>query len=139
MSLTLVRPYFSNKLKALKFGEHLDAFNLENIAHSNIDRAFHYSMSVSNNEIGQSGQQLTVSVTIRLFFKGYLNMANAYDEAVKKSQEVILSIMDKETRFSSEGLKSIEFQSMSFDPYSSTNDNIIQVTQEYTAQVYLCY
>lgn len=126
-------------MKSLCYKEHRDAFNTENIASSVLDKSYHVIINPVNRVASSNtGQDFESTVTLLLIFKGNRDMTEAMERAEKLSESVIKTIMSFD-RLKKTGLKNVIFNSLSFDPFASSNDNVVRCTLVFEANYYLCY
>jgi hypothetical protein len=138
MSLSSVRSYMKTRCNALGFVEHKDAFNFENIARVQFNRAFHLQLGqVSGVKQNQTVQEVNAEVTVRLFFNGFRTPSDGVDLAIVESEKLIASCLKTENRLGGEYLKNLRFNSMSVEPFDSTNDNALVSIINFTADVLL--
>lgn len=139
MSITNVRPYFNTKLKGLAYKEHRDAFNVNNIASTVTDKAYHIFINpISVESTSNLGQELTANLNLQLIYKGARDMTEGIERAERLSQEVLISLMSPD-RLTQPGIKTVLFESINFEQFDSSNDNIIRCTMTFIVYYYLCY
>lgn len=139
MSLSQIRPFFSETLAAAGLTEWDDAFNFENIPSSLVDKAFHQQF------VGFQGQTTTAQdieimgqVAVRCFFKGFRDPASAVQESVVMSEDVIRACVNPES-FAGTQIKGIYFTSLDIQPYDETgNDNIVVAVIVFDVRVFVC-
>src|SRR5574343_1265873 len=133
MSLTLVKPYFIARCEAKGLTEHHDGFNEENIAASNLDRAFHILLGTfSGRKLNQTDQEIDCPVTVSFFIKGFRDPASAIDEAVQLEEDLLKEILKNSNRLG-QCLKNVVFNSSSREALSGDNDNAVKVIMNFTA------
>lgn len=139
MSIKNIRPYFNEKLKTLSYREHRDGFNVDNIASTVLDKAYHVFVNpVTVESTSSNGQELTATVTLQLVYKGNRDMTSGLERAEELSQQVLFSLMAL-SRLNQTGIKNVLFEQMSFEPYATSNDNVIRCTMTFIVYYYLCY
>lgn len=125
MSLTSVRPFFRKILEEMEFNEHMDAFNVENIASSNIDRGFHLmSGPVTPTKQSQYLVEMQAETTIRLFFKGYTDPAATLDDALAAEEALIKKALDVKCN-AIDDIKLTTLITSNREQLADSNDNII--------------
>lgn len=139
MSLTSVLPYFRNILDDLGFEEWRDAFDVENIPETDLDRAYHLTLGIA--DIGPANQSVTpfdIQVIVQLFFKGYTNNDSSatVDEIVFQAEIVLTNILSSSNRLGTD-IKNIVPQSFLVQPKSVSNTNDMILELNFIAQT-LC-
>lgn len=125
MTLGEVQPFFADRLSGLGLKEWSDGFNVANIPSNILDGSFH--VMVGNLSLGVVQQQVhefKLSVTARLFFKGYRNPQTAKNIALNKAQEVFNDLLKPSVRLDQmSNLKDIRPVSCVASPLADSNDN----------------
>lgn len=140
MSLTLIKPYVRLRLGEVDTGfkEWVDYFNLDNIPSNIYDKAFHVSIGdTSGGTLNALHQQLSTSITISLFFKGYRNVSENVDRGILLAENLIEQMHEPVDRLGST-LKNFKFLSMAINESFVTNDNLIIITQNYDVTLFTC-
>ena len=139
MSLTHIRPYFTNRLMSLGFTEWDDAFHDDNIPSTIMDRAFFQTLvGVVGETTTSLDVELVATVEIRCFFKGFRNPVSALNDAIDRSQEVIKTCVNTLNQ-SGTDIKGVYFQTLGLEPLNlDANDNVVKAVLVFDARVYLC-
>jgi len=137
MSLTAVRPYFVARGKQVGLSEHLDAFNVENIASTVIDKSFHVEMGVGTGvRLNMTDQEIDQPVTVRIFRKGFRNAQQGLDLVIAESEKYIKAAVDQTKSLTGE-LKNVRLDTIVYESLAQSNDNIAVARVEFTALVIL--
>lgn len=138
MSLVSVRPYFRNTLDDLGFSEWTDGFDFENIPENIIDRSYHITTgSINGQSQNQQALDIVYPVTVRVFFHGYRNPAEAIDESIASGEQIICSAV-KPSNANGTAIKDVQFISMEPTPKSAAgNDNIVLLELNFEARIFL--
>lgn len=120
-------------MKALGFHEWTDAFNIENIPSTKIDRAYHLE-TISGSGVKQNQQdvELTTEVSVRFFRKGFRTPADAIDQSLTHLDQVIKDILSPQVRLTQVGIKNITLSGFSLSPLDESNDNTILASVEFS-------
>jgi hypothetical protein len=139
MSFSAVRTYFRSNLSALGFTEWKDAFNVENIPSTRLERAFHISAvdGARRPPYGQQSQEVDASVAIRIFRKGYRQPADAVDQAILDLEAVLARVLDPTRRLGAV-VKNVYYNSHTITELSSTNDNVAVLEINFDCLIILC-
>jgi hypothetical protein len=125
MSMTLVRPFIRGRMNALGFREWADGFNTSNIPSTLLDKSYHIQ---SNNFVtiglNQHSQDLNMQVILRVFRKGFRDVASGIDTSINDSETIIKDLLAPSVRIGTAGFKNIVFNNLGLEPIES-NDNII--------------
>ena len=138
--ITLVKPYFRERILSLdsKFQEWTDAFNIENIPSTILDKSYHLAFgTVDGGLLSGKTQQIECNVLVRLFFKGYRNVSENVDRGIDLSEQLIRAVQDPAERLG-ESIKGVKFLGMEVNEGFASNDNLIVVTQNYSVTLFLC-
>jgi len=133
MSLTLVKPYFVARAKAVGLKEHVDYVNEDNIPKTLVDGSFHVLLDqFSGVKLNQTDQEINCSVELKFWIKGFRNPYDGLDRAVAKSELVLKEVLKNSNRLG-QCLKNVVFNDVKYDTISKDNDNVIRVTMTFTA------
>jgi hypothetical protein len=123
MSWTDIRPYFNQRLSAQGLAEWSDGFGFENIPDDILDGAFHVEFGEFAGEGQNQNHQVSgVTVTCRVFKKGYAGPQAAIDEAIQLAQTLVKDCVKPANRLT-QSFKNVVFQSMNVQPLAESNDN----------------
>lgn len=133
MSITLVKPYFNSRCKAVGLKQHPDAFNEGDIPNTTIDNTFHVLITQFNGlKMNQSDQEINCGVSVHFWINGKRDPDAAIDRAVQKGELLLKETLKNSNRLG-QCLKNVVFLSMSVEPFSKNDDNIIKVTMTFNA------
>jgi hypothetical protein len=136
VSWTAVRPYFDTILESAGFAEWADGFATDNIPANILDRAYHVQIGpITGTGQNQSTQETEATVTIRMFFKGFVDSQLAVDTAIEMSETVMKDCVNPATRTTTAGIKNVIFNETNIDPIDASNDNAVVVTSSFTVRV----
>ena len=133
-----VRSYFRTALVALGFKEWTDAFNVDNIPSTILDKSFHLSAPSGSRRGGydQQKQDAETSVAIRIARKGYKNPANAIDQCLVDVDAIITQCLDI-TRRNESGIKNVYNGGHSITALDASNDNVAVLEINFTCFIIL--
>ena len=125
MTLGELRPFISTKIAALNLKEWTDGFNTANIPANILDGAFHVEIgSGISGSASQLVHEFRVPFTVRVFFKGFRNPADAKDKALTRANDVLTALLKPTVRLGGvDNLKDIRPVSLTPVPLASSNDN----------------
>lgn len=132
-----VREYFMTLGKESGFKSHSDVFNFENIPSTQLDRSFHVE-SFQYNGLGQNQTDLTLSipVTVRIFFKSYLQVEDGLKKAINAGEAFVSDALASENRLNDPVVKNVVLDAMVVEPYSVSNDNYVVCRMDFTATIF---
>ena len=138
MSFTEVRTYFRANLEALGFKEWTDAFNVDNIPSTLLDKSFHLSApsGARRGSYDQAKQDAETTVVIRIARKGYKTPAKAIDQCLADVDAIIARVLEI-TRRTSTGIKNIYYGGHSINALDATNDNVAVLEISFTCFIIL--
>ena len=132
-----VLDYCRSRLLALGRTEHADTFNFENIAKTQLSRAFHLELGASRGESNNQDHQIAqVPVTVRLPYAPARAVGSIRDAAVAFSDTVIAAFINPRTRLTqTNSIKNVQYDTMSLEPLDDSNDNGLKVILVFTMLV----
>ena len=136
MSLSSVRTYFKDQITNEISGaiEHKDAFNLDNMFINARDKMYHIIYQNDSN-LDTNGDLITdsVSVTITMLFKGYRDTQATFDT----TSNTVHNIKRRASKIANYtgAIKRVVCDSISIEPADDSNDNILQVTMNYSVRM----
>lgn len=137
MSLSLVTPYFEEKVSALGWTLWDEPFAFDNIPSDILDHGFQIETGDLVGEgINQTMLKTRMTVTIRLFRKGFLSPKTVKEELLTQVQLILCSCLESANRLTTE-IKDIEFLSMVPTPLNLENDNAMVATCVFRCRVFL--
>lgn len=136
MSISNIRSYFVSRIKdeVPTAVEHKDAFNVENMIVSARDKTFHIIYQNDSN-LDTNGDLVTdsISVTITMLFKGYKNTQSTFDSTSNTVHNIKLRA-SKIANYTN-GIKRVVCDNILIEPADDSNDNILQVTMQYSVRM----
>lgn len=138
--MTLVRPYFVNRLTGLGFQEWEQPINYDSAPSSLLDRVFHLEEQ-SFSLIQQDQQSITFSypMRVRMAFKGFQEPNSALKEAIQKAEIAIVDLCNPIHFGQIAGLTQVVLSSGDFAALDETgNDNVIIADLVFDARVSVC-
>lgn len=134
MSITNIKPYFRSRLDTLGFNEWDDAFNIDNIPETILDRAYHILLpSINGGSINQTDQSTSSSVQVSVFLKGYRNSNEAIDQAILEVENIVKDVCNIVNRTSL--LLNVVFDEATIDKIVQENDSGVLLAFSFTAYV----
>ncbi len=131
-----VFPYARARLKILGFKEWEGGFAFENIPNQRLDSVFHLTLgravTQGNN---QDNQKIRVPFIVRLFKAPSADTRKLIDQGIQIADDVISDFLAAENRTTQDEIKDIEFDSMSVDPLSSSDDSGVIIELNFRAYV----
>jgi len=139
LSITLVRPYFRDKLDSLGLSEHRDSFNFRNIPSELLDSTYHIETNtISSGVADQRVHTFEIGVTIRLFRRGYNDTVTAHEELLASVEQVYSQVLEITER-TSQDLFDVIPGATSIEPFGDSNDNWQIAVIPFTAVVKYCF
>ncbi len=139
MSMSDVRTYFKDRMSALSLTEWQNPFDTENIPENIIDSAYQLTLgTVSQASFNQMDLVLNVPTLIKIFVKAYREHMDAYDSAIALANSALIEVLNPANRLVQTNIKTVNLDSLSFDAYDPTNDNIIVASMQFQAMVIIC-
>lgn len=119
------------------FEEWKDAFNIENIPSSRLNKSFHTNLSrVTKRTLEQNMLQMTSSVEVTWFIKGFKYPKDAKTEAYKLIEKLYIKLLNVVVRTTS-GVTNIIPVDTTIEAINVTNDNIVIVKMSFDVLTYL--
>lgn len=139
MSWTKVRPYFNAVMENLGYSEHKDAFAVDNIPETVMDKSFHVGLGpVEGTGQNHLAQESEMSVVLRTYYLGYRTPQEAVDTAISEGETILkqlVKVTDLGGRVNTDGLMNVVFNEAALDPIDSSNDNAVVLTSSYTVRI----
>jgi hypothetical protein len=139
MAFADLKTYFRSVFQDLGYDmskEHGEAFDLESIPSTLIDRAFHILSvgPVQGIRQNQADQELSASVTLSVFFQGFRSEEQGRESAMAAGEEFISEALRAKRRVSSfaSGIKNVTLENLEAVPLDDSNDNIVKLTMLFT-------
>lgn len=141
MSFTGLKPYFKAQIATINNGaltEWVDAFNVENIPATTLDKAYHIEINPSTY-LGTAHGCLAFSagVKVRAFFKGYKDASSAIDKATEYADYIIKAVCKSTARLNEAKLKNVLPSSVDIRALDGSNDNVAVVEMVFNCTLYL--
>lgn len=139
MSLTLIRPLFRSRLKALGYKEHVDGFNFDNIASTILDDSFHLSSGeITTAQANQITYDFDYPLTVRLFKRGFRKPGDALDTMDQVASTIYADVLQASVRLG-DTIKDIEPNGYLVEPLAGSNDNGVILVMQFTCKLILCF
>jgi hypothetical protein len=123
-------------MDGLGFVEWEDGFSFNNIPETIINRAYHcFIESIDGGPINHTHQDVSSTVVIRVFFKGYAQAVQAIDDSIDACEDIVFDICKVANRTST--LLNVVFDSCDFNPINELDDNAVLMEMRFTARVIL--
>lgn len=139
MSWSNIRPYFNAILEAKGYREWDDAFAVDNIPDTVMDKSYHVGMGPFDGiKQSQLDQETACTVVLRTYYKGYARPQEALDLAISETETIMkecVKVQQVGGRVSTAGILNVVFNEAALDPIDASNDNAIVVTSNYTVRV----
>jgi len=141
MSFTGLKPYFKTRLDSINSGalkEWADAFNVDNIPATALDKAYHIEIQPASY-VGSAHGCLgfSASVRVRAFFKGHARPALAIDKAAEYVDSIIKECCKSTNRLNEPKVKNILPNSVDIKALEQSNDNVAVLDIVFSCTVYL--
>ena len=138
MSFNTIRPYFEERLNAVdkELKEWEDAFNIENIPSSILDKSWHISFDTFNyTGTAHTCLSFDCPVTLNVFLKGYRNPKEAIDTALIFADAIIKECTNPVHRLNQSKIKNVLPGLMNVREYAPSNDNAAVLEMQFTCEV----
>lgn len=137
MALAGVLPAIATKLRTAGFVEWKDAFPIDNIPATILDRSFHIGMgTVSSTAANQKSHVFRMPITVQILRRGFRDAHNARESCMIDSDTVLSSLLATSFRLSIvDDVKDLSPLSIDLDPISSSNDNDFILTMRFEALI----
>lgn len=139
MSISLIKPYFTQQLNALGLTEWTDAFGEDNLPSTVVDRSYHQRVvTVSGTSINQETLEYLVNHELKIYFKSFNDTDLGVDNALIESESVIVKCCNL-PEYSTAGLKGVFLDSMDVSPFDNeVNDNLMVATIQFSVRIFKC-
>lgn len=138
MSFNTLSPYFESRMNAVdpELKEWEDAFNIENIPGTILDKSWHINFDTFNYT-GSAHTCLSFDclVTLNVFFKGYRNPKEAIDTALIFADAIIKECTNPVHRLTQPKIKNVLPGIVKVRPYEPSNDNAAILELQFTCEV----
>lgn len=139
MSISLVKPYFTQQLDALGLTEWTDAFGEDNLPSTVVDRSYHQRVvTVNGTSVNQETLEYLINHELKIYFKSFNDTDLGIDNALIESESVIVKCCNLPD-YSTAGLKGVFLDSMDVSPFDNeVNDNLMVATIQFSVRVFKC-
>lgn len=139
MSFVDLRTYFESAMGQVDpdFREWEDAFNIENIPSSILDKSWHIQFGPFSYNAGGAHTCLSFScpVVLNVFFKGYRNPKEAIDTALVFADAIVRECTKPVLRLNQPRIKNVLPSLGSVRELATTNDNAAVLELQFTCEV----
>lgn len=140
MSFALVHPYFQSAMSAVdsEFKEWEDAFSIDNIPASIIDRSWHFRF-FAGSYTGSAHTCLgfNVPVQISLVIKGYRNPKEAIDTAAQYADAIVQEVCKPSRRLNQVKIKNVLPSTVSIRELGQSNDNVVVLEIQFVCSIFI--
>lgn len=140
MSFITLRTYFEERMSAVDpdFREWEDAFNIENIPSTILDKSWHVRFGPFNY-VGSAHTCLSFDcpVSLSVFVKGYRNPKEAVDTALNLADAIITECTSPVHRLNQAKIKNVLPRIVDVRELSTTNDNSAVLEIQFSCEVIL--
>lgn len=139
MSISLIKPYFTQQLNALGLTEWTDAFGDDNLPSTVVDRSYHQRVvTVNGTSVNQETLEYLINHELKIYFKSFNDTDLGIDNALIESESVIVKCCNLPD-YSTAGLKGVFLDSMDVSPFDNeVNDNLMVATIQFSVRVFKC-
>lgn len=139
MSFSTIRPYFQERMGAVdpEFKEWEDAFNIDNIPATIIDKSWHLQFQPFSYNTGGAHTCLSFEcpITLSVFFKGYRNPVEAVDMALIYADAILKECTKPVQRLNQPKIKNVLPNNVSVRGLSDSNDNAAVLEIQFICEV----
>lgn len=136
MSLANVRSYLKTRMDSLGYSEWRDGFKSDNIPETIMDMSYHILVeSIDGGSINHTHQDTFSNVSLKVFYRGYLDVTEAIDTAILGVETIVKDICKVSNRTST--TLNVVFNGAEFSPVNDLNDNSVLVDMDITVRVVL--
>lgn len=137
MALAGVLPAIANEIRGAGFVEWKDAFPIDNIPSTIIDRSFHVEMgTVSSTAANQRSHVFRMPITVQVLRRGFRDAHAAREGCMIDSDLILAALLSESFRFSIvDDVKNLSPLSIDLSPISSSNDNDFILTLRFEALI----
>ena len=138
MSFSTIKPYFQEALSAVHpdLKEWEDAFNLDNIPSSVLDKSWHIRLQPSSYvRAAHTSLLFRAPVTLSICFKGYRNPKEAVDTALEFADAIIKECTNPVRRLNQPKIKNVLPGIVDVREMGTTNDNVCVLELSFNCDV----
>ncbi len=140
MSFNTIRPYFGDRMAAVDpdLREWTDAFNIENIPSSILDKSWHLTFGNFNyTGTAHTCMSFDCPITLRVMLKGYRQPSEAVDTALIIADAILKECTRPVQRLNQPSIKNVLPSFVSVNALDTTNDNAAILEIQFSCQVIL--
>ena len=145
MSLSQIRSYFNTQVLATKpnFKEWLDAFNVENIPRTVIDRTYHIDIGIDSSTQGDVSIEEDVTVIVSIFKQAFNTPVEARDSLLDVAHCLRLALIKplnvEVYKVANSGdIDAVTSASIVPSEIEESNDNIVKVELTFNVRLFFC-
>lgn len=128
-----VLQYARERMQALNYEEHPDAFNWDNIPSTDFDTMYHVEiLPFVRQRIDQSSIEISCPIRLRVLFHLNRDTNTRRDDVVTFADEITNNFIAAQNRLGT-GIKTVEFDQMNIETIADSNDNAVILILEFTA------
>ena len=139
MSFKTIRPYFQERMSAVdaEFREWEDAFNIDNIPATILDKSWHLRFQPFSYNTGGAHTCLSFEcpITLSVFVKGYRNPVEAVDMALIFADAILKECTKPVLRLNQPKIKNVLPNNVSVRELSDSNDNAAVLEIQFICEV----
>lgn len=138
MSFINLRPYFEERMLAvdLEFNEWEDAFNIENIPSTRLDKAWHFELGAfTYSGTAHTCLSFNCPVRLRVFVKGYRNPKEAVDLGTILSDAIVKEACKPSNRLNQPYIKNVLPSVINIQALTGSNDNVALLDMTFNCEV----
>lgn len=136
-TISQIRPFFSDVMKQCKPKEHLGIFDLENIPSHQVEDIFFIEFGDVEGIAQNQCNEIEVEVIVNCLKCVGIEECNAKEEALIEGEGIISLFANPENKTNNGCINNIIFNRMECKPYDEENKNIIVISVEFLATVFL--
>lgn len=138
-SLSVIKPYFRDRMNSLGLNEHRDQFSFANIPGTNLDFTYHIELGqMSRVAVDQLVYTLQGPVIVRIFQRGYNDTVQTHEDLISRIDEVLGAVLLPEDKLAAD-LFNILPGIIGIEEIAADNDNFMVASIEFTVEIKLCY
>lgn len=139
MSFKTIRPYFQERMSAVdnEFKEWEDAFNIDNIPATILDKSWHLRFQPFSYNTGGAHTCLSFEcpITLSVFVKGYRNPVEAVDMALIFADAILKECTKPVQRLNQPKIKNVLPNNVSVRELNDSNDNAAVLEIQFICEV----
>lgn len=125
MGLINGKLYFIDIMKGLGFKRHKDAFNIDNIPKTLLNKSYHIAYGpIDPVQQDQAALELNVEIVVNFYVKGKKCTDEVQDKAIGYMNSIFMEAFKSSNRVASDyGIKNVILTTASLNELSDSNDN----------------